>query len=84
MGFIKKLLYEINYERKSKIAGAKVSCMSPREIEKYSKRSESIHPSKHDRKLVPNLTTEEVVKQGAELLKKEGFKIATEEVIKGL
>ena len=84
MGLIKKLIDEIIYDHQSKIAGSNIPCMSPREIEKYRKRSKSIHPSKYDRKLVPNSTIDEVVKQGAELMKKDGFKIATEEVVKGL
>lgn len=84
MGLIKNLLDEIVYQHKSRIAGSNVPCVSPREIEKFRKRSKIIHPSNYDRKLIPNLTTEEVVKQGAELMKKDGFKIATEEVVKGL
>ncbi len=84
MVVIRKLIDEMIYQHKSRIAGVNVPCVSPREIEKYRKRSKSIHPSKYDKRLIPEKTLDEVVNGGIQLMKKDGFKIATDEVVRGL
>jgi len=59
------------------------SCLINKMIEKFRKASLYVDPNNYNKR-ISNLSTNELIKQGAELLKKEGFKIATEEVIKGL
>ncbi len=59
------------------------SCLINKMSEKYRKASLSVDPNRYNKR-ISNLSTNELIKQGAELMKKDGFKIATEEVVKGL
>lgn len=59
------------------------SCLINKMIEKYRKTSLSVDPNRYNKR-ISNLSTNELIEQGAKLMKKDGFKIATEEVVKGL
>lgn len=61
-----------------------ISYLTKKKAEEYLRTSKSIHPSNYDKKLIPQLSTNEVINNGIELMKKDGFKIATEEVVQGL
>ena len=59
------------------------SCLTTKLIEKYNKASKLVDPNLYNRR-ISNCSTDELVKQGVYLMKKDGFKIATDEVVKGL
>ena len=48
---------------------------------KYLKKSKSIEPCN---KRITNKSTDELIKEGAELMKKDGFKISDDENLKNL
>lgn len=59
------------------------SCLTTRLIDKYKKASKAVDTNNYNRR-ISNCSTDELVKQGAYLMKKGGFKIATDEVVRGL
>ncbi|MBR1987466.1 MAG: hypothetical protein IKA36_00345 [Clostridia bacterium] len=59
------------------------SCLTTKLIEKYNKASKLVDPNLYNRR-ISNCSTDELVKKGVYLMKKDGFKIATDEVVKGL
>ena len=79
MGLIKKLI-----KHKIVLVDKFTSSISHEEIRKYKEGAQITNPANYSKKIMPELTTDEVVNQGIELMKKDGFKIASEEVVKGL
>lgn len=59
------------------------SCLTTRLIEKYKKASKLVDPNNYNRR-ISNCSTDKLIKQGADLMKKDEFKIATEEVVRRL
>ena len=60
------------------------SSISEEQIKKFKYDAQITNPANYSKKIMPKLTTDEVVNLGIEHMKKDGFKIATEEVVKGL
>ena len=61
-----------------------VSCISEEEIRKFKKQAQITNPANYSKKIMPDKTLDEVINMGIEQMKKDWFKIATEEVVKGL
>lgn len=59
------------------------SCLNKKKIEEYKKASDSVSPAKYNKR-ISNQSTSEIIKVGAELMKKENFKLVSSEVVKGL
>ena len=59
------------------------SCLINTLIQKYRIASNSINPNNYNKKIV-NCSTKEIVSCGIAQMKKENFKIATENVVSGL
>lgn len=57
------------------------SYLSKEKAEEYLKKSKSIEPCN---KRITNKSTDELIKEGAELMKKDGFKISDDENLKNL
>jgi len=78
MGLIKKLIkHRIVLKDRFK------STITHEEIRKYKKAAQVTNPAAYSWKIT-SLSVDELVMMGAEQMKKDGFKIATEEVVKGL
>ena len=76
MGLIKKLFNK-------KIRTCR-SCISEEQIKKFKYDARITNPTNYSKKIMPDKTLDEVINSGIEQMKKDGFKIATEEVVKGL
>ena len=61
-----------------------VSSITEEEIRKYKHQAQIINPANYSKKIIPDKTLDEVINSGIEQMKKDGFKIATEEVVNGL
>lgn len=79
MGLIKKLT-----KKRIVLKDRFVSCISEEEIRKFKKQAQITNPANYSKKIMPDKTLDEVINMGIEQMKKDGFKIATEEVVKGL
>lgn len=79
MGLIKKLIKH-NIVLKDRFK----STISHEEIRKYKEGAQITNPANYSKKIIPDKTLDETINEGIELMKKDGFKIATEEVVKGL
>ena len=78
MGLIKKLTQRIVLKDRF------VSSISEEEIQKFKKQAQITNPANYSKKIMPDKTLDEVINMGIEQMKKDGFRIATDEVIKGL
>ena len=83
MGLIKKLIERL-IKHKIVLVDRFTSSISHEEIRKYKEAAQITNPANYSKKIIPELTTDEVVNLGIQHMKKDGFKIATEEVVKGL
>ena len=61
-----------------------VSCVTPEEIELFKEQAQKTNPANYSKKIIPNKTLDEIINDGIEHMKKDGFKIASKEVVKGL
>lgn len=60
------------------------SSITEEEIRKFKKQAQITNPANYSKKIMPEKTLNEVINMGIEQMKKDGFKIASEEVVKGL
>ena len=58
-----------------------ISCLSSQQAEEFLKATKSIDPANYNKRIIKNKTTMEVIQEGASSMKKEGFKMATEEIL---
>ena len=79
MGLIKKLIKH----RIVRINRFK-STITHEQIRKYNEDARITNPANYSKKIMPEKTSDEVINNGIELMKKDGFKIASEKVVKGL
>jgi len=61
-----------------------VSSITEEEIRKFKKQAQITNPSNYSKKIMPDKTLDEVINDGIEQMKKDGFKIASKEVVRGL
>lgn len=78
MGLIKNLTKRIVLKDRFR------SCVTDEEIKKFKKQAQITNPANYSKKIMPDKTLDEVINMGIEQMKKDGFRIATDEVIKGL
>lgn len=57
------------------------SCLSKQQAEEFLKATKSIDPANYNKRIIKNKPTMELIQEGTSLMKKEGFKIATEETM---
>ena len=57
------------------------SCLSKQQAEEFLKATKSIDPANYNKRIIKNKPTMELIQEGTSLMKKEGFKIATEEIM---
>lgn len=79
MGLIKKLI-----KHKIVLVDKYKSCITNEQIRKYKEAARITNPANYSKKIMPDKTLDEVINNGIEHMKKDGFKIATEEVVIGL
>ena len=79
MGLIKKLI-----KHRIVLVDRFRSTITHEQIRKYKDAARITNPANYSKKIMPEKTLDEVVNSGIELMKKDGFKIASEDVIKGL
>lgn len=60
------------------------STITHEEIRKYKRQAQITNPANYSKKIMPEKTLDEVINDGIEQMKKDGFKIATQEVVNGL
>lgn len=79
MGLIKKLI-----KHKIVLKDRFKSTITHEQIRSYKRQAQITNPANYSEKIMPDKTLDEVVNAGIEQMKKDGFKIATQEVVKGL
>ena len=79
MGLIKKLI-----KHKIVLKDRFKSTITHEEIREYKRQAQITNPANYSEKIMPDKTLDEVVNAGIQYMKKDGFKIATEEVVRGL
>ena len=57
-----------------------ISCLSRQQADEFLKATKSIDPANYNKRIIKNKPTMELIQEGTSLMKKEGFKIATEEI----
>ena len=79
MGLIKKLT-----KKRIVLKDRFRSSITEEEIRKFKKQAQITNPANYSKKIMPEKTLNEVINMGIEQMKKDGFRIASEEVVKGL
>ena len=79
MGLIKKLT-----KKRIGLKDRFRSSITEEEIRKFKKQAQITNPANYSKKIMPEKTLNEVINMGIEQMKKDGFKIASKEVVKGL
>ena len=51
---------------------------------KYKRQAQITNPANYSKKIIPNKTLDEIIDDGIKHMKKDGFRIVTEDVIRGL
>lgn len=79
MGLIKKLI-----KHRIVLVDRFKSTITHEQIRKFKEGARVTNPANYSKKIMPEKTLDEVINNGIELMKKDGFKIASEKVVKGL